>query len=91
MKSRWKIPVKNTFFIICLLGLVYVVITIVNIVGYVSDQITDSVKLGLITILCVIGFTSGRDFFRFTRTTPIFLAAMSSSGHSGYKNSDVRS
>ena len=68
---------KNAFFIICLLGLAYVVTTVVNTAGYVSDQIIDSVKLGLIVILCVVGFTSAKEFFRFTRTTPIFLAAIS--------------
>jgi len=54
-----------------------VVSTMVNVIGYISDQVTDSVKLGLILTLCVVGFISGRGFFHFTRTTPIFLAAMS--------------
>jgi signal transduction histidine kinase len=72
-----KKPIKSAFFIICLIGLAYVVTTVANVTGYGSDQITDSVKLGLIIILCIVGFTSGRAFFRFTRTTSIFLAAMS--------------
>ncbi|MCP4613693.1 MAG: sensor histidine kinase [Planctomycetes bacterium] len=70
-------PIKSAFFIICMIGLAYVVTTVANIAGYVSDQITDSIKLGLIIVLCMIGFLSGRAFFRFTRTTTIFLAAMS--------------
>jgi signal transduction histidine kinase len=70
-------PMKSAFFIICLIGLAYVVTTVANVAGNVSDQITDSIKLGLIIILCIVGFTSGREFFRFTRTTSIFLAAMS--------------
>ena len=68
---------KGAFYIICLLGLTYVATSVVNVAGYVSDQIIDSVKLGLIIILCIVGFTSGKEFFRFTRTTPIFLTAMS--------------
>ncbi len=51
--------------------------TVANVAGYVSDQINDSLKLGQIIIMCIVGFTSGKEFFRFTRTTPIFLAAMS--------------
>jgi signal transduction histidine kinase len=70
-------PIKSAFVIICLLGLAYVDITVANFADYVSDQITDSVKLGLIVLLCVVGFVSGREFLRFTRTTSIFLAAMS--------------
>ena len=68
---------KNAFFIICLLGFAYVVTTVVNVAGYVSDQIIDSVKLGLIIILCIVGFISGKEFFRFTRTATIFWVAMS--------------
>jgi signal transduction histidine kinase len=61
----------------CLFGLVYVVITVANATDHVSVQIGDSVKLGMIVSLCVIGFILGKEFFRFTRTTSIFLAAMS--------------
>ena len=68
---------KSTFFIICLIGLAYVVTTVANFAGYISDQIIDLVKLVLIIILCIVGYISGREFFRFTRTTPIFLLAMS--------------
>lgn len=67
---------KGAFYIICLLGLTYVVTSVVNVAGYVSDQISDSIKLGLIIFLFIVGFTSGKEFFRFTHTTPIFLAAM---------------
>lgn len=68
---------KNTFIIIFLLGFVYVVITIIDSLEYVSDQIGDSIKLGLIIMLCLVVFISGREFFRFTRTGPVFLLAMS--------------
>ncbi|MHC4121293.1 MAG: sensor histidine kinase [Planctomycetota bacterium] len=70
-------PIKSAFVIICLLGLAYVDITVANVAGYVSDQIADSVKLALIVLMCFVGFVSGREFLRFTRTTSIFLAAMS--------------
>ena len=70
-------PIKSAFLILCLIGLAYVVITVANVTDHVSDQIGDSVKLGLIVLLCVVGFISGNEFFCFTRTTSIFLAGMS--------------
>jgi signal transduction histidine kinase len=68
---------KRTFFVLCLFWFAYVVTAIANTAGYLSDQITDSIKLGLIIIICVVGFFSGREFFHFTHTTSIFLVAMS--------------
>ena len=70
-------PIRNAFVIICLLGAAYVGVTIANVEQYVNDQIGDAIKLGLIVILCVVGYLSGREFFQFTRTTPVFLLAMS--------------
>ncbi len=72
-----EIPLKRPFLVICLLGFVYVVTNVVNVTGYISDQIGDSIELGLVIIICIVGFISGREFFSFTRTTPIFLIAMS--------------
>jgi len=50
---------------------------VVNITGHISDKINDSIELGLVIIICIVGFISGREFFSFTRTTPVFLIAMS--------------
>ncbi|MHC4699070.1 MAG: sensor histidine kinase [Planctomycetota bacterium] len=61
----------------CMFALVYVVVTVASARDHLSIQIGDSVKLGIIVSLCVIGFILGKDFFRFTRTTSIFLTAMS--------------
>ena len=71
-KRRWCV-----FLVICLLGIAYVGITLARIEAHISDAVTDSVKLGLIVILCLTGYLSGRDYFRFTRTAPVFLIAMS--------------
>jgi signal transduction histidine kinase len=70
-------PVKKAFLIICLFWISYVVTAVANDAGYASDKITDFIKLGLIIVMCTIGYFSGRGFFHFTRTTPIFLLAMS--------------
>ena len=67
---------RHVFVLICLIGLVYVGITFANIVEIFGDGVADSMKLGLIVILCVVGFLSGREYFRFTHTTPVFLTAM---------------
>ncbi|MFC1765668.1 PAS domain S-box protein [Planctomycetota bacterium] len=67
---------RHVFFLICLIGLIYVGITFANNVQVVSDKVADSIKLGLMVILCGVGFLSGFDYFRFTRTTPVFLSAM---------------
>ena len=72
-----EIPLKRPFITICLIGLIYVVTYIVDATGYISDQISDSIELALVTIICIVGYISGREFFRFTHTTPIFLMAMS--------------
>jgi signal transduction histidine kinase len=72
-----EIPLKRPFLFICLLGLIYIVMYVVNVTGYISDQISDSIELGLVVVICIVGFISGREFFRFTHTTPIFLIAMS--------------
>jgi signal transduction histidine kinase len=72
-----EILLKRPFLIICLLGLIYVVTYVINVEGYISDQISDSIELGLVIIICIVGFISCREFFSFTRTTPVFLIAMS--------------
>jgi PAS domain S-box-containing protein len=69
-------PRKLIFFLICLIGLIYVGATIADIVQVFSDRVADSIKLGLIVILCGVGFLSGREYFHFTHTTPVFLTAM---------------
>jgi len=71
-KQRWCV-----FLVICLLGVAYVGITLARIEAHISDAVTDSVKLGLIVILCLTGYLYGRDYFRFTRTAPVFVIAMS--------------
>jgi signal transduction histidine kinase len=70
-------PSKKAFFIICLFWIAYVVTAIANDADYASDKITDLIKLGLIIVMCIVGYFSGRGFFHFTHTTPIFLVAMS--------------
>ena len=70
-------PVKRALFVICLFWFAYVLTSIADDAGYASDQITDSIKLGLIIVMCIVGFISGKEFFHFTRTTSIFLVAMS--------------
>ena len=76
-----KLPEKcttNVFFIFFLLGIAYVAVTVVADVGnYAHDQVADSVKLGLIIILCIVGFFAAREYFYFTHTTFVFLLAMS--------------
>ncbi|MHC4519068.1 MAG: sensor histidine kinase, partial [Planctomycetota bacterium] len=73
LSERRKGPV---ILLICLLGAAYVGISLAHVEQYVSDQVADALKLALIIILCVVGFLSGREYFRFTHTTPVFLAAM---------------
>lgn len=75
MNLRQKMR-RNTFLIICLLGVTYVGISVANVEGYLGDQVNDSLKLGLIVVLCVVGYLSGREFFHFTRTKTVFLLAM---------------
>lgn len=70
-------PTKRIFFIICLFWVAYVVSAAANNAGYTSDKITDLIKLGLIIVMCTVGYFTGREFFHFTHTTPIFLVAMS--------------
>ena len=67
---------RRVVVLICLLGAMYVAISLANLEGYAGDKATDVIKLGLIVALCTLGFVSGRDYFRFTHTTPVFLAAM---------------
>ncbi|MCB2173572.1 hypothetical protein KQH65_12610 [archaeon] len=67
---------KHVFLLICLLGLVYVGVTLLGTEDYISDVVADSLKLALVAILCAVGFFSGREYFHFTHTTPVFLAAM---------------
>jgi signal transduction histidine kinase len=55
-----------------------VAVTVVADVGnYANDQVTDSVKLGIVIILCIVGFFAAREYFYFTHTTFVFLVAMS--------------
>jgi signal transduction histidine kinase len=70
-------PVKKAFFVIFFFWFAYVVTSVTNAAGYTSDRITDSIKLGLIITICIVGFFSGREYFLFTHTTLIFMIAMS--------------
>ncbi|MCP4614693.1 MAG: sensor histidine kinase [Planctomycetes bacterium] len=76
-----KLPEKritNTFFIICLLGLAYVFVSVIDDIGwYSNNQVRDSVKLGIAIIQCIVVFFAAREYFYFTHTTFIFLIAMS--------------
>jgi PAS domain S-box-containing protein len=71
-----EIPKRRALVLICLLGVAYVGITLASIQQYASDQVTDTLKLVIIVILCVVGFRAGREYLRFTRTTTVFLGAM---------------
>jgi PAS domain S-box-containing protein len=62
--------------LICLIGLLYVGLTLAHYEKVMGAQAEDACKLGLIICLCGIWFHSGREYFRFTRTTPVFLITM---------------
>ncbi|UCD53153.1 MAG: PAS domain S-box protein [Phycisphaerales bacterium] len=66
----------RVFLLISLLGMAYVGISLANAEQYTGDILTDIVKLALIVVLGVVGFIAGREYFRFTHTATIFLAAM---------------
>ena len=70
-------PKRNDFLFICLIGAAYVGVSIANGRNFVNDKVCDSIKLGLIVTLCVIGYLSEREVFHFTRTKVVFLLAMS--------------
>ena len=54
----------------------YVGISIAFVERYASDTATDIVKLALTIAMCAVGSFSGREHFRTTNTTPVFLTAM---------------
>jgi len=64
------------FVFICLIGLLYVGVTLANYEKIINAQVEDACKLVFIVFLCGIWLYSGRDYFRFTHTTPVFLIAM---------------
>ena len=61
---------------ILFLAIVYVCVTLAGIQHYVGVKTMDAVKLGVISVLCAIAFFSGREYFRFTGTTSVFVGAM---------------
>lgn len=67
---------QNAFLVICLLGVGYVGVSMANVADHINDQVTDAIKLGIVCILCWVGYISGRDFIKFTHTTPVFFAAI---------------
>ncbi len=64
------------FALICLIGLMYSGVALVNKADIINDAVTDVAKLALIVLLCGIGYLSGREYFHFTHTTPVFVTAM---------------
>lgn len=64
------------FVLIFLIGLLYVGIALANNSRVINAVAADVAKLGLIIFACGLGFISGREHFRFTRTTPAFVTAM---------------
>jgi len=78
MKLTEKRTTNAYFIIIFMLGIAYVVVTVVADVGnYTNDQVTDSVKLGIVIILYIVGLFATREFCSITHTTLVFLIAMS--------------
>ena len=67
---------RPVLLVMCLLALVYVGISLANADQRISDVVADILKLGIVITLCVVGFVAGREYFGFTRTTPIFLVGM---------------
>ncbi len=63
----------GTFLMMCLLGAAYVAAKIANILQLISYPREDAAKLAIAIMLCVIGFSRGRDFFQFTHTMSIFV------------------
>ena len=69
-------PRRHLLLLTCLIGIAYLAVSLAYVEQYISVVATDSLKLGLIVALCVVGFLLGHKHFRSTNTTPIFLAAM---------------